>query len=563
MSTKNYSYPRVSMSVKALRHTREIPEAEDTTNLFIPLFTPKGPSEVITRVHSLTEFIDIFGDLGDQDYKINGQTNLNLYNWLSNGGTAYVYRLKKSGAAKASLVYTKTVETQTDVYTEVQDMTAAAYTDLVAAGLYTESEGVYTPVSADTTYDQTVTYYTKSTETSTTPTEYVLGEARYYGEFYNKLKVEIALISDNTPYPFNIKVYYNNNNNIKITVDEYTKLTSEKIAKALVGSEYIQWAPGTDADTTFFEDLKTAKKLTLTFKGADDKNPVLKDELESFWETTAATVLGNRLETPIDVILDAGYPLAVKSAMNKFINNSDEDNDGRTDIIGLFDEFILGNDLLTVPESDTDIKDIDKFPKASNIALYTQFFTIDDEIFNGQDIFVTPTYFLSKLIPNNDNLYGVQWATAGIRRAILDDAKALSSNPTATEKQEYFNDRINYAEKTPREISFQNQRTYDGSTDDNYTALSFLNNARVLERMKKDLEKLGREYLFEFNDSTTLNQMSNVLNKYINQWINNRTLSKGNVTVSKNPYSDEAVDIDLVIKFHGTLENIYVSITIE
>ena len=38
--------------------------------------------------------------------------------------------------------------------------------------------------------------------------------------------------------------------------------------------------------------------------------------------------------------------------------------------------------------------------------------------------------------------------------------------------------------------------------------------------------------------------MSNVLNKYITSWVANRTLSSGVVTVSKNPYSDEAVDVE-------------------
>ena len=57
--------------------------------------------------------------------------------------------------------------------------------------------------------------------------------------------------------------------------------------------------------------------------------------------------------------------------------------------------------------------------------------------------------------------------------------------------------------------------------------------------------------------------MSNVLNKYITNWVANRTLSSGVVTVSKNPYSDEAVDVEVTIKFNGTIEVISVNITIE
>jgi hypothetical protein len=46
-------------------------------------------------------------------------------------------------------------------------------------------------------------------------------------------------------------------------------------------------------------------------------------------------------------------------------------------------------------------------------------------------------------------------------------------------------------------------------------------------------------------------------------WIANRTLASGVVTVAKNPWSDEAVDVNLTIKFNGTIEVISVDITIE
>jgi hypothetical protein len=81
--------------------------------------------------------------------------------------------------------------------------------------------------------------------------------------------------------------------------------------------------------------------------------------------------------------------------------------------------------------------------------------------------------------------------------------------------------------------------------------------------MVHELERLGRDYLFEFNDSLTLTNMSSVLNKYVSTWIANRTLSYGNVVVSRNEFSDEAVDVKLNIKFTGTIEVISIDITIE
>ena len=87
-----YTYPRVSIKTTAKPHSSVAPAAEDTTVLFVPIATKKGPEGLCQRnIHSLSEFISIYGEL---DYEVNGQMALNVYNWLRNGGTVCVYRLK-------------------------------------------------------------------------------------------------------------------------------------------------------------------------------------------------------------------------------------------------------------------------------------------------------------------------------------------------------------------------------------------------------------------------------------------------------------------------------------
>jgi len=61
------------------------------------------------------------------------------------------------------------------------------------------------------------------------------------------------------------------------------------------------------------------------------------------------------------------------------------------------------------------------------------------------------------------------------------------------------------------------QRTFNyNDEEEKETGLSFLNNARVKNKMVRELESLARWYLHEFNDSTTLGNMSSVLNRYVN-----------------------------------------------
>lgn len=543
---KNYSYPRVQIHTQAKLKSSVGPAAEDTTVLFMPLITKKGPHEVVTPVHSLAEFVSIFGEFDKDSYTKIGQSALNAYNWLSNGGTLYVYRLNDCGTAYAT---------------------------------YARTEG--TDDSAVTTLD-------------------TIFKAKYIGEYYKDLKIVVSTIDASSTNP-RFRVVVKNEANIEL---EAFTLTEKNYEDVIATSEYITlgttntWndmlakfvAGGVVAGPTLTNGKNvyaagTTRVLTGSFTNAAASATTYTSLLTTFWtspkdlstaEKCAANVIANRLETPIDLIMDAGLPTNVKKLMMAFIDNkaneAGEVNSVRPDIVGIFDIYehtttgTMINDSTTATGDDEPFLGTEKdihTRGGRNIAIYHQYLTISDEILTDKDIIVTPSYFLAKLLPYNDLTYGVQFPTAGIRRGVLDDVKAIDKNPTPNQKDEWFKGRYNYIEKTSREYSFMSQRTFDHSSEEEYTALSFLNNVRALEKMKKELERLGREYLFEFNDSVTLSQMGNVLNKYMTNWVTNRTLNFALVNVNKNPYSDEAVDITLNIRFNGTIEVISVDITIE
>ena len=273
-------------------------------------------------------------------------------------------------------------------------------------------------------------------------------------------------------------------------------------------------------------------------------------------------LLGNKLETPIDVILDAGYSENTKKVISEYTKNKNQVlEQPRQDIVCIFDEYINGyaNDKYTGKRPTKG--SLDCIEKCDNRAVYTQYFLVDDDY--AKNIWVTPTYFLAKLIPHNDRVYGVQWPTAGLTRGVLLDVKDINENPTPNIKNSNFLDRINYVERDANGYKFMSQRTYDGSDETEYTALSFLNNTRALAKMVKELEKIGREYLFEFNDATTLANMRNALNRHMGEWVSNRTLNFAEVDVAASEYSDEAVDVTLNIRFTGTIGVISVDIIIE
>lgn len=533
----NYSYPRVVLNTHALTHSVST-SATDTTVLFSVFASSKGPTGEVVHVHSLSEFKEIFGDL---DIARNGETALNIYNWLTYGGTLYGVRLSDTADATA----------KSDNYS-VATVTNETFASLKAS-LYTYSDSTYTLLGQSAEFASGTTYYVHNYNIS----------AKYPGSYYNDISLRITCTSAGH---YAIAVRYKSASSL---FEKYGLTSAAEIKNFLVqysANTYVTVDSITDA---FLTGIAVGSSKTITLSGGVDSAAYISTLANTFWTgNQPAALLGSKLAEPVDLILDAGYLKTTKAAMATFVNNTvlDANSDvaaSRPDIVLILDRYVSKDSIIERPAALDETGFSDAAYTATNIAIYDHYFTVNDAIFTDNIVYVMPSYFLSKLLPYNDLNSGVQAPTAGLRRGILEDALSINENLKPADKESKFKARINYVEKTSREYSFMSQRTHDGSTADSYTALSFLNNERALERMKKDIETLGRDYLFEFNDSTTLSQMSKVLNKYITEWISNRTLAGGSVTVSKNANNEEAVDISMNIQFTGTIEVISVDITIE
>ena len=95
------------------------------------------------------------------------------------------------------------------------------------------------------------------------------------------------------------------------------------------------------------------------------------------------------------------------------------------------------------------------------------------------------------------------------------------------------------------------------------TALRFLNNSRSLNVISRNVERIGRTYLHEMNTVTSLNNLNAAITTYMNDWVQNRALSKCEVIVYADEYDDTLVHIILNIRFAGTIEIISVEINID
>jgi hypothetical protein len=498
----NLQFPRVTVSKYAVpRVTTEFID-NNTTTLFVPFVSARGPENKVQRIFSLAHFIS---EYGEADFTAQGRTILNVYNWLNAGGTLYALRLVGANAVLA---------------------------------------------------EKTATYGSGG------GAKVVSVKAKYKGVFYNDISVflEVSPTSDKL---VNVSVLYGTGAT-QTEIERFSRIDFNSISKITENSKYIGeikfGAAGTLAD---FEAtlllLKTAlvATRTISLEGGADSTSLFSDLLNEFYTAPSSsllptginrTLVSNKLEYPIDLVLDAGYKLTTKNAMVTFAGERDD----VTVILDLYDFSESQNPTSTVSPTITS--------GVLNVSLYAQKLVVADVI-SGKDIWVTPTYFLSQLLPFNDSVYGVQFPTAGLTRGVLSGVKEISSNPTPTQKETYYKDRVNYIEKDSRGYRFMSQLA--GSSSNEETALKFLNNLRSLNRIARDLENLGRRYLFEFNDAITLNNMRTILNRYLNDWVQNRTLSLATLDVARDQFDEERVNVALNIRFTGTIEIISIDIVIQ
>jgi hypothetical protein len=576
MATINqiYTHPHVNVSVDALPRTTVIPAESTASVLFAPFVAERGSTE-LQKIYNLSQFIN---EYGTPDFETQGRTILNVLNWLENGGVVYGLRLvgedaatpatgtKAIGSSSVTIqakhpgLYYNSVSVRLvqssyksstidyiDVYVFFGSRLAQRYMKLSESNVVRVLEGseYIGSFSFTGTFASLYTNLASSTLLNTNGVVSLSGGSNssydldsLVKSFYHPISINLL----NTDITVNGTTGYNILNLSGTNLKVLTVGDAVKITKTTAPFEVKE---GTVASIGSNSIVVTTGENTLTIASGQTYNLSL-SEKSSKIASGIDGVLHSKLDTPVDVIFDAGYSEGTKYAMNDFASYRD-------DITFIFDIFDFSDNIDGVKIALDEPTFVNR-----NTAVYEQKVIINDTL-SGNDIWVTPTYFLSRLIAFNDSVYGLQFPTAGLSRGVLVGAKSINKNPTSTEKEEFYNDKFNYIEKDSRGFRFMSQLTRHPEED----ALRFLNNLRSTNRMVRELENLGRRYLFEFNDATTLLNMSSALNTYIGEWIQNRTLSFGQVVVRKSTVSDEAVDVNLRIKFTGTIEVISIDITIE
>ena len=204
---------------------------------------------------------------------------------------------------------------------------------------------------------------------------------------------------------------------------------------------------------------------------------------------------------PIDYVVDAGFPIPVKSAIVEFC-------DHRQDVLG----------LISLPKNSDYTQDVSsrkiELPFDSpNVMIYSEWRKIYDP-FTGKDIWVPPTYHMIEHHLETDNTKGIAEPVAE-SKAMIKDKIELAYYPTITQANILAENQINPTIATPQGIIVPTQYTA-------YKRFSVLQRAhvvKVIHKIRKDLQLILRDLLQLKATPTIIKEAYRRVNNYMSSWL--------------------------------------------
>jgi len=282
----------------------------------------------------------------------------------------------------------------------------------------------------------------------------------------------------------------------------------------------------------------------------DDSNPALKattsiNLLVKAYKGLIDEELIDKKLHPIDMILDANYPLPVKNAMVDLVTKI------RDDFISINDTGFLANASQAVDFRKNQFNVSNRM-----VSIFTQDGTKYDE-FTGRDQRFTSTYLLASKIPVNDGLYGLQRNFVGPRRGTV-SGLTLTWAPNEIWMEELYKRKVNYVRKDPDRTYFDSQLTSQMFD----SPLSLICNMRTILRIKREVEILSENYKHEYNDTETVSDYDKELNNYLSRWQENKACSeiKGSAYASDYDKSQRVMRVRVGMKFTDIIERIFIDL---
>jgi phage tail sheath protein FI len=288
-------------------------------------------------------------------------------------------------------------------------------------------------------------------------------------------------------------------------IEYRVKQSFNTFAEPFISSEPVPMRKGSDGSLLDASgDLDTAEAIQLLAQGY------------------AGVIDDDVLDTEnvyFSMVFDAGYPSDVKTSISTLVQT-------RRDCVGILDN----GDNATVSAALSTRNNTNTF-NTYFLALYESYNKVFD-IWTGQDVWFSPVYHMSYILPRNDNVAEIWFAAAGFSRAAIDTIKELRYNPRLGERDQLYLKQLNPIVKFNPGYVVWGQLT----TQARASALQDLNIVRLVLFIKRAFEEFCRFFIFEQNDEITWSQVSTNLVDFLEVIKNKRGLFAYAVDVGATDY---------------------------
>lgn len=148
---------------------------------------------------------------------------------------------------------------------------------------------------------------------------------------------------------------------------------------------------------------------------------------------------------------------------------------------------------------------------SSYSAIYGQYFKIYDR-YNEKDRWVPVAGYVGRTIATVDFNNAKWWAPAGLSRGIVSGVKKVAINPNQAQRDVMYSNRINPIPSFfGQGVVIWGQKTLQSTA----TAFDRINVRRLFLHMERNVEKMARSLIFEFNDDFTRTRFTSLTNGFL------------------------------------------------
>ncbi len=271
-----------------------------------------------------------------------------------------------------------------------------------------------------------------------------------------------------------------------------------------------------------------------TSTGAVDQS-VAEEMLANGYAGTIDEDVTDREKIYFTMVYDCGYPTAVKDQISTLVQT-------RKDCVAIMDngDNSTFNNAMSVR---------DNLHAYNNYycALYESYNKLYD-VFTGKDVWFSPIYHMSYLLPRNDSVAEVWYAAAGFNRGVIDTIKELRFNPRLGQRDQLYLKQLNPIVKFNVGYTVWGQLT----TQAKPSAMQDLNIVRLVLYCKKALEDYARFFIFEMNDAITWDSVKKDVVQFLDDIQSRRGLYGFNVDVGATEYEKKTKTFHINVTLQPT-----------